>query len=65
MVLRKDLQIEVFIGKKKLSHIKVYLSADEGLHEKIAEEILHRVPKGGIILDLGAGEGALSERLLI
>ena len=56
--------MKFFIGKKKAQSYKgLLVKADEGLHEKIAEEILHRVPKGGIILDLGAGEGALSERL--
>ncbi len=39
------------------------IKADLGLHEEIAEVLVSNLPKGARILDLGAGEGALSERL--
>jgi SAM-dependent methyltransferase len=40
------------------------IQADLGLHEQVAKAIINHVPKGGKILDLGAGEGALSSRLV-
>lgn len=53
-----------FIGKKSLQYYKgLLIKADRGLHEQIAERVLAEVPAGGRILDLGAGEGALSARL--
>lgn len=39
------------------------IKADIGLHAEIAEALISSLPKGAKILDLGAGEGALSERL--
>jgi SAM-dependent methyltransferase len=53
-----------FIGRKRQQYYKdILIKADMGLHEQIAEIILSEVPPGGKILDLGAGEGALSARL--
>lgn len=54
----------VFLGKKKQEYYKgLLIKADLGLHEQIAERIQSDVTPGGRILDLGAGEGALSLRL--
>ena len=53
-----------FIGKKKPEYYDgLLVKADLGLHQQIAELIQVRVPSGGSVLDLGAGEGALSARL--
>jgi cyclopropane fatty-acyl-phospholipid synthase-like methyltransferase len=56
--------MKIFVGKKKSQYYNgLLIKADLGLHEQIAQMILEKVPRGGKILDLGAGEGALSERL--
>ena len=53
-----------FIGKKKaMFYQDLLIKADLGLHDQIADKILETVPKGHNILDFGAGEGALSQRL--
>lgn len=53
-----------FFGKKKAQYYKgLLIKADYGLHEQIAEKIQAEVAIGSKILDLGAGEGALSSRL--
>ncbi len=53
-----------FFGKKKPQYYKgLLIKADYGLHEQIAEKIQTEVAIGSKILDLGAGEGALSSRL--
>lgn len=53
-----------YIGKKKPQHYNnLLIKADLGLHDQIATELLGTLPKNAKILDLGAGEGALSERL--
>ncbi len=53
------------IGRKKPEYYKgILIKADTGLHDELEQIILKRVPKGSRILDLGAGEGALSQRLL-
>ena len=53
-----------FFGKKKKDFYNgILIKADLELHEQIVEKILSEVPSGGTILDMGCGEGALSERL--
>lgn len=55
---------KIFFGRKKAEFYKgLLIKADLGLHEQIAEKIQSEVSLGGKILDLGAGEGALSARL--
>lgn len=54
-----------FFGKKKPEFYKgLLIKADRGLHEQIAKKIAEQIPIGSKILDLGAGEGALTSRLL-
>lgn len=56
--------MNIFFGKKTPEFYKsLLIKADLGLHEQIAESIGKKMPKGSKILDFGAGEGALSERL--
>lgn len=56
--------MNIFFGKKPTQFYKnLLIKADLGLHEQIAEKIAKKIVKGGHILDFGAGEGALSERL--
>jgi cyclopropane fatty-acyl-phospholipid synthase-like methyltransferase len=56
--------IGLFIGKKKPEYYKnLLIKADLNLHEQIAAKVQNKINVGGKILDLGAGEGALSERL--
>lgn len=53
-----------YFGKKTPRFYKgLRIKADLGLHNEIAKEIRSKLPNGGRILDFGAGEGALSERL--
>ncbi len=40
------------------------IHAAEGVHESVAEELRSRFPKGVTVLELGAGSGALTERLI-
>ena len=55
---------KVFFGRKRTEYYKgMIIRADLGLHEQIADQIRHYVPQGGQVLDLGAGQGALSARL--
>jgi 2-polyprenyl-3-methyl-5-hydroxy-6-metoxy-1,4-benzoquinol methylase len=55
---------KIFIGRKKSEfYKKMLIKADLNLHHQIAERIQNEIPAGGEVLDLGAGEGALSERL--
>lgn len=52
------------IGQKKPEFYKgILIKADSGLHSELEQIIRKRVPQGSRILDLGAGEGALSQRL--
>jgi len=52
------------IGRKKSEYYKgLVIRADLGLHEQIAYQVNRYLPDGGRILDLGAGQGALSARL--
>ncbi len=56
----------ILVGEKQLDHYKEFIiRADQKLHEQIAEEVMARLPdhKAIHILDLGAGQGALSQRL--
>lgn len=53
-----------FFGQKQVQYYKrMLVRADLGLHEQIASRILAHLPVGGKVLDLGAGQGALSARL--
>jgi ribosomal protein L11 methylase PrmA len=53
------------IGSKKASYYKGLLEhADPKLHEQLAYNVDKLIKKGGRLLDLGAGQGAMSERLL-
>lgn len=52
------------IGNRKKEHYNgLLMKADVKLHEHLTEAITAQLPKGSTILDLGAGEGALSQRL--
>ncbi|MCP9788992.1 methyltransferase domain-containing protein [Cyanobium sp. Maggiore-St4-Cus] len=54
----------VFAGKKTLEYYKgLLIRADKGLHRDIANVIQSLCPPGSRILDMGAGQGALSLRL--
>lgn len=54
----------IIIGNKKLQYYKdILIKADLRLHEQIAENVKSKIPAGSLVLDFGAGEGALSERL--
>lgn len=56
--------MKYFFGQKPLTYYKdLLIKADLDLHEQIAEYIKNHVPATASILDLGAGEGALSARL--
>jgi cyclopropane fatty-acyl-phospholipid synthase-like methyltransferase len=56
--------MKFYFGEKSQQFYKgLLVKADLCLHDQIAEEIARKVPKGARILDFGAGEGALSERL--
>jgi cyclopropane fatty-acyl-phospholipid synthase-like methyltransferase len=55
----------IFIGKKKHEFYKnILMMVDVGMHEQIFMEIKKRLPLRSQILDLGCGEGALSQRLI-
>lgn len=54
----------IFIGRKRTEYYREkIIRADLGLHEQIADRIHHYFPAGCQVLDLGAGQGALSARL--
>lgn len=54
-----------FIGKKRPEFYQdLRVKADLGLHAQIAEKIQSSVPAGCSVLDLGAGEGAMTARLV-
>lgn len=55
--------MKFFYRKKAEHYCGLLIKADLGLHEQIAEKIKNQVPPNSRILDLGAGEGALSARL--
>ena len=55
----------IYFGKKKHEHYKgILMMVDLGMHEQIFQEITGRLSPGSKILDLGCGEGALSQRLV-
>lgn len=54
-----------YFGNKGADYYNgLLIKADLGLHEQIAEKIQSELMPGAKILDLGAGEGALSSRLV-
>lgn len=56
--------INCFIGQKKVTYYNgLLMKADLGLHEQITKKLRSMLPIGSKILDFGAGEGALSQRL--
>jgi 2-polyprenyl-3-methyl-5-hydroxy-6-metoxy-1,4-benzoquinol methylase len=56
--------IDFYYGRKKPEYYKnLLIKADLNLHDQIAVKIHKEIHHGGKVLDLGAGEGALSERL--
>ncbi len=53
----------IYLGEKKLEYYKeILIHADYQLHEQVSNLLVRKVPKGKI-LDWGAGDGALSQRL--
>ncbi len=55
---------KIFLGKKISEYYNgLLIKADLGLHKQISDTLLKEVNPCGKVLDLGAGEGALSERL--
>lgn len=55
----------IYFGKKKLEYYNnILIKADLGLHDQIFSIISKSLPKGSRVLDVGAGEGALSQRLV-
>ena len=56
--------MKTYFGQKPLEYYRgLLIKADLRLHEQIAACIKQHVPAGASVLDLGAGEGALSARL--
>lgn len=56
--------MNIFLGAKSPRFYKdLLIKADLGLHDQIAEVVGKKAPGGSLVLDFGAGEGALSERL--
>jgi cyclopropane fatty-acyl-phospholipid synthase-like methyltransferase len=57
--------MKIFLGPKKVERYNgMVIKADLHLHEQIADRIRSQVAVGRHVLDLGAGEGALSARLV-
>ena len=55
---------KILIGSKSIKYYKnLLIKADLGLHEQVAKKILEILKPKSKILDLGAGEGAMSKRL--
>lgn len=55
----------IYIGQKPKQYYKnILMMVDLGMHEQIFVELTKLVPVGALILDLGCGEGALSQRLV-
>ena len=65
MILRKLLNNRFFFfGKKDLEYYSgLLIRADKGLHEQIAQTLKQKAKAGASVLDMGAGQGALSARL--
>lgn len=54
----------IIFGNKKLQYYNdILIKADLGLHEQIENKLKELLSAGSEVLDVGAGEGALSERL--
>lgn len=54
-----------YLGRKPLDYYKgLLIKADLGLHDQIAQVLCDKLDPGATILDFGAGEGALSLRLV-
>lgn len=54
----------IFFGKKKFEYYSdLLMRADTGLHDQIAQTLVNTVERGASVLDMGAGQGALSARL--
>lgn len=54
----------MFFGEKEIQFYKnILIKADLNLHQQIADVIIKTLPRKSKILDFGAGEGALSQRL--
>jgi len=57
--------VKIFLGRKKVENYRgMVIKADLGLHEQIAYQVRSQLAVGHHVLDLGAGEGALSARLV-
>lgn len=55
----------IYIGRKEKKYYKnILMMVDLGMHEQIFAELTSLVPPGSSVLDLGCGEGALSQRLV-
>jgi SAM-dependent methyltransferase len=55
----------IYIGRKDKQYYKnILMMVDLGMHEQIFAELSSLVPPGSTVLDLGCGEGALSQRLV-
>ena len=52
-----------FLKGNPQTYKNINIKADENLHEQIASIVVSYVNSGGMLLDFGAGEGALAERL--
>lgn len=57
--------MKIFLGKKKPQFYNgLRMMCDLGLHEQVCDKLVSELPKGSSILDFGAGQGALSDRLV-
>jgi SAM-dependent methyltransferase len=57
--------MKVFLGKKKPQFYNgLKMMCDLGLHKQVCDKLISELPIGANILDFGAGQGALSERLV-
>jgi 2-polyprenyl-3-methyl-5-hydroxy-6-metoxy-1,4-benzoquinol methylase len=51
-------------GSKKADYYKgILIKADSGLHTQVMSVLTDSVPRSATILDMGAGEGAMSQRM--
>lgn len=55
----------ILVGSAKPEYYKgLLIKADIGLHEQVVSYMKKYIPLGSIILDFGAGEGAMAQRLV-